>query len=128
MVPFPIPRSGEAKQMPSTRTIASHAQGSASLPAPAPQSEPADDWAKWVAAGAVVAGGALMISGNRRAGMALAAAGTAFALIEEQEAVAEFWNNLPGYLGQAQDFLDKVEQYMAEASAQGQRLQTILRR
>jgi hypothetical protein len=60
--------------------------------------------------------------------MALAAAGTAFALIEEQEAVAEFWNNLPGYLGQAQEFLDKVEQYMAEASAQGQRLQSMLRR
>ena len=127
MVAAPIPRSGEYAQMRTSHTIASHAQGSASLPAPASEAK-SQDWMNWVAAGAVVAGGALMVTGNRRAGLVVAAAGTALALIEEQDAVGAFWKNLPGYLSQAQDFLDQVEQYMAEASIQGQRIQSILRR
>jgi hypothetical protein len=127
MVAVPIPRSGEHAQMRTAREIASHAQGSASLPAPASGSQP-QDWTHWVAAGVVIAGGALMITGNRRAGVAVAAAGTALALIEEQDAIAEIWQNVPEYLSRAQDFLDKVEQYLAEASAQGQRIQSLLRR
>jgi hypothetical protein len=99
---------------------------SASLAAPASEAK-SQDWTNWVAAGAVVAGGALMVTGNRRAGLAIAAAGTALALIDEQDAVAAFWKNLPQYLTQAQDFIDQVEHYMAEASIQGQRLQSILR-
>jgi len=125
MVAVPIPRSGEHAQMRSAREIASHAQGSASLPAPSPRTE---DWTHWLAAGAVIAGGALMVTGNRRAGLTVAAAGTALALIEEQEAIAELWKSVPDYLNQAQDFLDKVEQYLTEASAQGQRIQSLLRR
>jgi len=113
--------------MRTNRAIASHAQGSASLPAPAYEVK-SQDWPTWVAAGAVVAGGALMVTGNRRAGLAVAAAGTALALIEEQDVVTTFWKKLPDYLNQAQDFLDQVERYMAEASVQGQRIQSILRR
>jgi hypothetical protein len=129
MVASPIPRSGEYAQMRTNRDIASHAQGSASLPAPASGAKSqSQDWTTWVAAGAVVAGGALMVTGNRRAGLAVAAAGTALALIEEQDVVTTFWKNLPDYLNQAQDFLDQVERYMAEASIQGQRIQSILRR
>lgn len=83
---------------------------------------------KWLAAAAVVAGGALMVTGNRRAGLAVAAAGTALALIEEKEALAKMWKHLPDYLGQAQEIVGKVEHYLEEASTQGHRLQGILRR
>ena len=82
----------------------------------------------WIAAGAVVAGGALMVTGHRKAGMAVAAAGTALALLEERELVADWWKSLPTYLSQAQDFLEKVQHYLGEATVQGQRLQGILRR
>jgi hypothetical protein len=97
------------------------------LPAPVADAN-SQDLTKWVAAGAVVAGGALMVTGHRKAGLAVAAAGTALALLEEQELVAEWWKSLPTYLSQAQDFLEKVEHYLAEASVQGQRIQSILRR
>ena len=81
-----------------------------------------------VAAGTLLAGGVLIASGRRRAGVAVAAAGTALALLEEQEAVKSWWKNLPGYLNDAQHFLDKIEEYLNEASVQGQRIQSILRK
>jgi hypothetical protein len=87
-----------------------------------------DDLTKYIAAGALVAGAAMMVVGNRRAGLVVAAAGTALAMLEEQELIESWWKKLPGYLSEAQELLDKVEDYMSEASAQGQKLQSMLRR
>jgi len=128
MVAVPIPRSGQPLY---PQSIAASSQvppaGSPSLPAPA-QQPASPDLTHFVAAGTLLAGGALIATGHRRAGIAIAAAGTAIALLEEQEAVKEWWKNLPGYLSDAQDFLDKIEGYLKEASVQGQRLQGLLRR
>jgi hypothetical protein len=130
MVAVPIPRSGQSRY---PQSIAASSEvppaGSASFPAPAlapPAVSP--DITHYVAAGTLLAGGALIASGHRRAGLAVAVAGTAIALLEEQEAVKQWWKNLPGYLSDAQDFLDKIEGYLQEATVQGQRLQGILRR
>jgi hypothetical protein len=87
-----------------------------------------DDWSHLVAAGTVLAGGALLAAGHKRAGLAVAVAGTAIALLDEREAAKEWWTRLPGYLDDAQHFLDKVEGYLKEATVQGQRLQGMLRR
>jgi len=100
----------------------------ASLPSSAPAALSEDQTMHWVTVGALVAGGVLIATGNRKAGLAVAAAGTALALFEEQETIKSWWEGLPGYLTQAQDFLDKVESYLGEASAQGQRLQNMIRR
>ncbi len=86
------------------------------------------DMALIVAGSTVVAGGALIVAGHKRAGLAIALAGTALALLEDREIVESWWKNMPGYLQDAQNMLDKVEGYMKEATAQGQRLQGILRR
>jgi len=69
-----------------------------------------------------------MLTGHKKAGLAVAATGTAIALLEEQDAVKTWWKNLPGYLREAQVVLDKVEGYMEEAAVQGHKLQSILRR
>jgi hypothetical protein len=127
MVAVPIPRSGASAQTRYPQSFGSYPAGSASLPAPVPQST-SSEWTHYVAAGALVLGGALMVTGNKRAGMAVAAAGTALALFEEQEAIKSWWKDLPGYLNDAQDFLDKIEGYLEEATVQGQRLQSLLRR
>jgi hypothetical protein len=131
MVAVPIPRSGTSSQSRYPQAFTSYsdvpAAGSASLPAPALR--PASpDWTHYLAAGTLLAGGALIVTGHRRAGVAVAAAGTALALIEEQEAVKAWWAKLPGYLNEAQHVLDKIEEYLNEASVQGQRIQSILRR
>ncbi len=129
MVAVPIPRSGASSHSRYPQAFTSYpevpAAGSASLPAPAPQSA-SPDWTHFVAAGTLLAGGVLIATGRRRAGVAVAAAGTALALFEEQEAVKAWWKKLPGYLNDAQHFLDKIEEYLQEASVQGQRIQSIL--
>ena len=114
MVAVPIPRTGPT-QLPSV--------GSA-----APASPASNDWTHYLAAGAVVAGGALLIAGHKKAGVAVAAAGTALALLEEPAVIESWWKALPGYLAQAQTFLDEVDHYLQEASVQGQRIQSVLRR
>jgi hypothetical protein len=86
------------------------------------------DWAQLLIAGTLVAGGAMIVTGHRRAGTAVAAAGAALALIEEQDVIVEWWKKLPEFLGQAQGLLDRVEHYVEEASTQGSRIQSILRR
>jgi hypothetical protein len=98
-----------------------------SLPGMSSKTAP-EDWTKYVAAGALLAGGAMMIAGNRRAGLVVAAAGTALAMLEEQEMIESWWNRIPGYLRDAQDLLDKVEGYIEEVSAQGHKLQGMLQR
>jgi hypothetical protein len=130
MVAVPIPRSGASSQPVHPQghgVYAAVPAGSASLPAPAPRAE-SPDWTHYIAAGTLLAGGALIATGRRRAGIAVATAGTALALLEEQEAVKAWWKNLPGYLNDAQHFLDKIEEYLKEASVQGQRIQSILRK
>lgn len=86
------------------------------------------DWTHLLAAGTIIAGGALIAAGRRRSGLAVAATGTALALLEEQDVVKEWWHAIPGYLNDAQVFLDRIEHYLQEASVQGQRLQGILKR
>lgn len=100
----------------------------AAQPTVLPAESTSPDVTHFLAAGTLVAGGLLILSGRRRAGAAIAAAGTAFALLEEQEAVKHWWKSVPGFLENTQHFLDRVEGYLQEARVQGQRLQSMLRR
>jgi hypothetical protein len=85
-------------------------------------------WTHFAAAGSLVMAGVLIATGRRRAGLTVAAAGAAFAVAEEHEAIETLWKNLPGYLNEAQTMLEKVEGYMNEAIAQGHKLKKIIRR
>jgi len=84
------------------------------------------NWARYAAAGSLLAGGILLITGNRRAGLVTAASGAALALLDQQEAVKEFWNALPGYIENVQNVLGQVEQTVAEVAEQRERLHRIL--
>lgn len=92
-----------------------------------PEMEPINA-AHILAAGTLVTGAILMLTGRRRAAAAVAAAGTAVVLLQEQEAVKEWWETVPVYLAKAQQFLDRIESTLEEVSNQGQRLQSLLRR
>ncbi len=96
-------------------------QGRVSAPAAAPVLAAIADgikeqeWVGLLAAGTLMAGGALLVSGKKRAGLLVAAAGTALALMEEKEAIESLWKKLPGYLREAQSFVDKAEVYLKDA-------------
>ena len=86
------------------------------------------DWALYAAAGGLVAGGILLITGNRRAGLVTAASGTALALIDQHESVRRWWDALPGYIDNVQQVLGQVEEAVAEVATQRERLHRILSR
>ncbi|MGC2582383.1 MAG: hypothetical protein WA399_09830, partial [Acidobacteriaceae bacterium] len=55
-------------------------------------------------------------------GLAAVAAGAAVALLENPEAVRDFWDQVPRLLRSSQDFLVRVEDFMEELNKQGIRL------
>ena len=119
MVTLPISRSSASKEARTPKVLSGNAGSQQDKPL---------DWTHLLVAGSLVAGGVMILGGRRRAGVAIAAAGTALALLEDQEIVVSWWRKLPNFMARAQDFLDRVEHYAEQASAQGHRIQDILRR
>lgn len=96
-------------------------------PAGAPSTKSADstNWMRIAAASTLAASGALLITGNRRAGLLAALTGTALVLIDQQDAVCEWWNALPGYLAQIDEVLGRAQAAVEDLSVQGQKLRSV---
>jgi hypothetical protein len=84
------------------------------------------NWVRTVAAGSLVTGAVLLASGKRKAGLAVAAAGTVFALLEDPEGVKKVWNNIPDYLDSGHRMLSRFEKFVGELTAQGEKLRTVV--
>ena len=110
-----------------------------------PLSKPGDDSAKnpqsptgargdgasairFAAAGTLVAGGVLLFSGNRRAGMLVAAAGTALAMLDQQDTIRLWWDTLPVYLDEAQALLARVQGAIDDVATRREKLRSVLAR
>jgi hypothetical protein len=79
-------------------------------------------WMRGVAAGSLLVGAILLVTGRRKSALAVAAAGAAVALLENPEAVRDFWEQVPRLLRSSQDFLVRIEDFMDELNKQGIRL------
>ncbi len=86
------------------------------------------DWTGIVASGALIAGGLLLLTGKRRIGTVLAASGAALALLEEQEAIRQLWEQLPGYIDEAQHLADRVQSTVEDLAVKRADLRRILAR
>ena len=84
------------------------------------------DWTGVFASGALIAGGLLMLMGKRRIGTVVAASGAALALLEEQEAVRELFQQLPGYIDEAQRLADRVQDTVEDLAEERASLRRIL--
>lgn len=69
-----------------------------------------ENWSQYLAAGAFLAAGALLLTGHRRLGVAAAATGVASVLLEDREAVALLCQQLPDFLEDAQSLAGQLEQ------------------
>ncbi|MGD0521607.1 MAG: hypothetical protein ABSA48_10165 [Terracidiphilus sp.] len=98
--------------------------------APVPRGRKAEplNWVRIAASGSLVAGGLLLLNGRRRAGLAVAASGTALAMLDQQELLRAWWNALPGYIDELQGLLGQVQSTVEELTAQCERLHRILSR
>ena len=78
------------------------------------------------AAGSLTAGGVLLLSGKRRAGLVVAASGTALAMLDQQETVRAWWNALPGYIGKIQELLARMQSALDSLTTQREKLHKVL--
>jgi hypothetical protein len=83
-------------------------------------------WTRGVAAGSLIVGALLLISGRRKSGLAVAAAGATVALLENPEAVKNAWDSMPRFVRAGQDFLLRLEDLVEELNKQGVRLRKVL--
>ena len=74
------------------------------------------------AAATLVASGALLLSGRRRAGLLAAATGTSLALLDQKDVLGSWWRVLPGYIGEVQYLLTQVQGTVEEVAAQREKL------
>jgi hypothetical protein len=86
------------------------------------------NWTSIAAAGAIVAGGLLLLTGWRRAGMVTATAGTVLTLLDQEDTIRSWWSVVPGYIENIQRVLDQVEGTVEEIEAKRETLRRILYR
>ena len=84
------------------------------------------DWLRIAAASSLIAGGLLYIAGERRAGIAAAATGTALAMIDQQDSLRAWWRQLPGYVDQVQHMLDDVQILVEDVTGKREQLREVL--
>ena len=65
--------------------------------------------------------------GRRRSGLAVTAAGSLVALLEDSDAVRELWDNLPDYIHTAQEALGRFERFVQDLAEQGDRIRRVIR-
>ncbi|MGN6515616.1 MAG: hypothetical protein ACTHLR_07215 [Rhizomicrobium sp.] len=82
----------------------------------------------YAAAGTLAASGALLFSGCRRTGLVAAAVGTGLAMIDQQKTVRVWWHALPGYLDEAQSFLNRVQGAVDDVTAQQRKVRDMFSR
>lgn len=85
-------------------------------------------WNRGLAAGSLLAGALLLVTGYRRAGLAVAVAGGTVALLEHPEGVRNFWNSIPNFVHASQDFLSRTESFIDELNRQAARVRHMLSR
>jgi len=84
------------------------------------------DWMRFGVGTTLLAGSLLLLTGKRKAGLVVAAAGTAMAMLEQKELVSQWWNALPGYLDQAQRLLDQAATAVDELTDKRNKIMSLL--
>ena len=86
------------------------------------------NWLRVTSAATLVAGGALLLAGKRRAGLVAAATGVSLAMLEQQETLKKWWVLLPGYIVQVQNVITQVEGAVEQFAEQREKLGNVLGR
>jgi len=84
------------------------------------------EWVRYGAAGSLLIGGILLLTGNRRAGLVVSATGAALAMVDEKDLVKQWWDALPGYLTTTQRMLDQAQQTIDDLAAKRDKIMSIM--
>lgn len=94
--------------------------------APVRLQDDSTDWIKIAAGASLIAGGILLLTGQRRAGMAAAATGTTLAMLDQQDLLRTWWGQLPGYVDQVQSMIGQVQSTVEDFTAKRESLRQVL--
>lgn len=86
------------------------------------------DWVGLTVGGTFLAGGLLLLSGKKKAGLLVTASAMALTLVDQKETVREWWNTLPGYLDDAQRLLDQASRTIDDLAAKRDKLRSMFNR
>jgi hypothetical protein len=86
------------------------------------------DWVTIAACGSLITGGLMLLSGQKRAGLVIAASGTALAMMDQEETLRRWWEALPGYVDRAQMMLEQVRDVMEDIAEKGEAVRRVLSR
>ena len=86
------------------------------------------DWMRIAACGSLLTGALLLLSGQKRAGLVMAASGTALALMDHEETLRDWWDAMPGHVNRAQSMLEQVGDAVENITAKSESLRRILSR
>jgi hypothetical protein len=78
------------------------------------------------AGGSLIAGGLLLLTRQRRAGLVMAMAGGVLTLLGQQETVREWWEQFPGYIERVQNLIGRVQSSVEELTITRENLQEAL--
>jgi hypothetical protein len=91
---------------------------------------PKDDraWIRSLAVSSLITGAVLLARGKRKAGFTVTIVGAAIAVLEDPESVRAGWNNLPSYIDAGKQMLNRLENFLEDLIAQGDRVRGLLER
>lgn len=86
------------------------------------------DWVGMAVGGTFLAGGLLLLTGKKKAGLLVTASAMALTLVDQKATVREWWNTLPGYLDDAQRLLDQAAHTIDDLAAKRDKLRGMFNR
>lgn len=86
------------------------------------------DWMGIAAGGSFLVGALLLLSGKKKAGLAVTAGAMALTALDQQETIREWWNTLPKYLDEAQNLLDQAQNTIDDLAAKRDKLRSMFNR
>lgn len=85
-------------------------------------------WLRALAAGSLVVGAALLLTGRKKAALTASGLGAAVILSEDPEAMKELWKHVPGFLQDGHELLGRLEGVLDGITEQGGRVRQLVRR
>jgi hypothetical protein len=79
-------------------------------------------WMRIAAAGTLIVGGGLLLSGRRKAGLFAAATGASLALLDQKDSLGTWWRVMPGYINELQRLLGQAQETVDGFSEQREKL------
>ncbi len=86
------------------------------------------NWVEVIACGSLITGGILLLAGQKRAGLVIAASGAALAMLEHEETLRGWWEALPGYIERAEQMLERAQDVADNVAERGESLRRVLAR